>query len=78
MKYVIKATKFTDNTYDKVVFENINLSRKVDTFSDAKHIFDLDFEIATDQKLKFDFSGTELTIYNEDGTILNEWIDKVA
>lgn len=78
MKYVIKATKFTDNTYNEVVFENINLSRKVDTFSDAKHILDLDFEIASDQKLKFDFSGTELTTYNEDGTILKEWIDKVA
>ena len=76
--YVIKATKFTDNTYNEVVFENQNLSRKVTTFGEAKHILDLDFAIATDDKLKFDFSGTELTICNEDGSILKEWIEKVA
>ena len=63
VKYVIKATKFKDNTYEDVVFENQPLSQKQETFSDIKHILDLDFE---------------LDIFNEDGTILKEWIQDVA
>ena len=63
VKYVIKATKFKDNTYEDVDFENQPLSQKQETFSDIKHILDLDFE---------------LDIFNEDGTILKEWIQDVA
>lgn len=40
VKYVIKATKFKDNTYEDVVFENQPLSQKQETFSDVKHILD--------------------------------------
>ena len=32
VKYVIKATKFKDNTYEDVVFENQPLSQKQETF----------------------------------------------
>ena len=78
MKYVIKATKFTDDTFNKVVFENKKISRKVDTFSEAVHILNLDYENATEQKMQIEFSGTELITYNEDGTILQEWIEKIA
>ena len=39
VKYVIKATKFKDNTYEDVVFENKPLSQKQETFSDVKHSF---------------------------------------
>ena len=42
VKYVIKATKFKDNTYEDVVFENQPLSQKQETFSDVKHILDLE------------------------------------
>lgn len=52
VKYVIKATKFKDNTYEDVVFENQPLSQKQETFSDVKHILDLDFEIALDEGKK--------------------------
>ena len=53
VKYVIKATKFKDNTYEDVVFENYPLSQKQETFSDVKHILDLDFENALDEGKKF-------------------------
>lgn len=36
VKYVIKATKFKDNTYEDVVFENQPLSQKQETFSECK------------------------------------------
>lgn len=78
VKYVIKATKFKDNTYEDVVFENQPLSQKKETFSDVKHILDLDFEIAFDEGKKVQYDGVELDIYNEDGTILKEWIQDVA
>lgn len=52
VKYVIKATKFKDNTYEDVVFENQPLSQKQETFSDVKHILDLDFENALDEGKK--------------------------
>ena len=73
VKYVIKATKFKDNTYEDVVFENQPLSQKQETFSDVKHILDLDFEIALDEGKKVQYDGVELDIFNEDGTILKEW-----
>lgn len=78
VKYVIKATKFKDNTYEDVVFENQPLSQKKETFSDVKHILDLDFEIALDEDKKVQYDGVELDIFNEDGTILKEWIQDVA
>ena len=55
VKYVIKATKFKDNTYEDVVFENQPLSQKQETFSDVKHILDLDFEIALDEGKKVQY-----------------------
>lgn len=60
VKYVIKATKFKDNTYEDVVF------------------LDLDFENALDEGRKVQYDGVELDIFNEDGTILKEWIQDVA
>lgn len=78
VKYVIKATKFKDNTYEDVVFENQPLSQKQETFSDVKHILDLDFENALDEGKKVQYDGVELDIFNEDGTILKEWIQDVA
>lgn len=78
VKYVIKATKFKDNTYEDVVFENQPLSQKKETFSDVKHILDLDFEIALDEGKNVQYDGVELDIFNEDGTILKEWIQDVA
>ena len=78
VKYVIKATKFKDNTYEDVVFENQPLSQKKETFSDVKHILDLDFEIALGEVKKVQYDGVELDIFNEDGTILKEWIQDVA
>lgn len=74
VKYVIKATKFKDNTYEDVVFENQPLSQKQEIFSDVKHILDLDFENALDEGKKVQYDGVELDIFNEDGTILKEWI----
>ena len=58
VKYVIKATKFKDNTYEDVVFENQPLSQKQEIFSDVKHILDLDFENALKTKAR-KFSMTE-------------------
>lgn len=78
VKYVIKATKFKDNTYEGVVFENQPLSQKQETFSDVKRILDLDFQIALDEGKKVQYDGVELDIFNEDGTILKEWIQDVA
>lgn len=78
VKYVIKATKFKDNTYEDVVFENQPLSQKKETFSDVKYILDLDFENALDEGKKVQYDGVELDIFNEDGTILKEWIQDVA
>lgn len=78
VKYVIKATKFKDNTYEDVVFENQPLSQKKETFGDVKYILDLDFEIALDEGKKVLYDGVELDIFNEDGTILKEWIQDVA
>lgn len=78
VKYVIKATKFKDNTYEDVVFENQTLSQKQETFSDVKYILDLDFENALDEGKKVQYDGVELDIFNEDGTILKEWIQDVA
>ena len=66
VKYVIKATKFKDNTYEDVVFENQPLSQKQETFSDVKHILDLDFENALDEGKKIQYDGVELDIFNED------------
>lgn len=78
VKYVIKATKFKDNTYEDVVFENQPLSQKQEIFSDIKYILDLDFENALDEGKKVQYDGVELDIFNEDGTILKEWIQDVA
>lgn len=60
VKYVIKATKFKDNTYEDVVFENQPLSQKQETFSDVKHILDLDFENALDEGKKVQYDGVDL------------------
>lgn len=78
VKYVIKATKFKDNTYEDVVFENQPLSQKQEIFSDVKYILDLDFENALDEGKKVLYDGVELDIFNEDGTILKEWIQDVV
>lgn len=77
VKYVIKATKFITHT-KMLIFENQPLSQKQETFSDVKHILDLDFEIALDEGKKVQYDGVELDIFNEDGTILKEWIQDVA
>lgn len=52
--------------------------KKKETFSDVKHILDLDFEIALDEGKNVQYDGVELDIFNEDGTILKEWIQDVA
>jgi hypothetical protein len=44
----------------------------------VKHILDLDFENALDEGKKVQYDGVELDIFNEDGTILKEWIQDVA
>lgn len=37
-----------------------------------------DFENALDEGKKVQYDGVELDIFNEDGTILKEWIQDVA
>lgn len=45
-------------------FENQPLSQKQETFSDVKHILDLDFKIALDEGKKVQYDGVELDIFN--------------
>lgn len=78
MKYVIKATEYTDDTFNTTNYEDIKLSKIQDSFTQAKHILDLDYENAVEDNLKIEFSGTALTIYNADGTVTEEWIEKIA
>lgn len=78
VKYVIKATKFKDNTYEDVVFENSHSVKNKKHSVNVKHILDLDFENALDEGKKVQYDGVELDIFNEDGTILKEWIQDVA
>ena len=78
MKYIIKATEYTDETFNATNYEDVKLSKIQDSFTQAKHILDLDFENAVEDNLKIEFSGTVLTIYNANGTVTEEWIEKIA
>lgn len=61
-----------------MLFLKISHSVKNKKHSVIKYILDLDFENALDEGKKVQYDGVELDIFNEDGTILKEWIQDVA